>query len=116
MRQAMVSSALTEDGKAIITERDLTRALASGLGPEAAVAAVFVPNPVTIPATASIVDAAADMLHNEIRHLVVTDHGDVLGVVSLRDVAAVLLEALDPAVWVATLREAVTTRTEMWLG
>jgi CBS domain-containing protein len=116
MQEAKVSSALTEDGKAIVTERDLTRALASGLGPEAAVAAVYVPNPITIPATTSIIDAAADMLHNEIRHLVVIDHGDVLGVVSLRDIVAVLLQALDPAVWVATLREAVATRTELWLG
>ena len=104
MRQAKASSALTEDGKAIVTDTDLARALASGLGPEAAVAAVYVPEPITIPASASIVDAAADMLHNEIRHLVVTDHGDVLGVISLRDVVAVLLEALDPAVWVATMR------------
>jgi CBS domain-containing protein len=116
MRQVNVSSALTEDGKAIVTERDLARALASGLGPEASVAAVYVPNPITIPASTSIVDAAADMLHKEIRHLVVTDHGDVLGVISLRDVVAVLLEGLDPAVWVTTLREAVKTRTEMWLG
>jgi CBS domain-containing protein len=116
MRQANVSSALTEDGKAIVTERDLARALASGLGPEAALATVYVSEPIMIPASTRIVDAAAEMLHNEIRHLVVTDHGDVLGVISLRDVVAVLLEALDPAVWVATLREAVTTRTEMWLG
>ena len=56
------------------------------------------------------------MLRHEIRHLVVTDSGDVLGIVSLREVMAVLLQALDPAVWVATLRAALTTHTEIWLG
>jgi signal-transduction protein with cAMP-binding, CBS, and nucleotidyltransferase domain len=116
MREANVSAALIGDCDAIVTERDLAVALASGLGPEAAVSAVFVPDPTTFEATESIVDAAAQMIRQEIRHLVVTHRGDTLGVVSLRDVMAVLLQTMDPAVWVATLRESLTTHTEMWLG
>jgi len=116
MREANVSSALVGEGEAIVTERDLARTLAAGLGPEAAVSVVAVPDPKTVPAATAVVEAAAEMLRHEIRHLVVTDHGDVLGVVSLRDVMAVLSQALDPAVWVATLREAITTHTEIWLG
>jgi CBS domain-containing protein len=117
MREANVSAALVGGRcEAIVTERDLTRALASGLGPEAAVSVASVLDPVTIEADQGVVDAAAEMLRREIRHLVVTDDGEVLGVVSLRDVMVVLLQALDPAVWVATLREALTVHTEMWLG
>jgi CBS domain-containing protein len=116
MREANVSSALVGDGKAIVTERDLARTLAAGLGPEAAVSVFAVADPITIPAATGVVDAAAEMLRKEIRHLVVTAHGEVLGVVSLRDVMAVLLQATDPTVWVATLREAVTTHAEIWLG
>ena len=116
MRAVNVSAALVENGDAIVTERDLTRTLASGLGPEAAVSAACVPDPFTLAASTSVVDAAAEMLRHEIRHLVVKDSGDVLGIVSLREVMAVLLQALDPAVWVATLRAALTTHTEIWLG
>ena len=117
MREENVSAALVGGRcEAIVTERDLTRALASGLGPEAAISAVRVLDPATINAAESVVDGAAEMLRLEIRHLVVTDHGEVLGVVSLHDVMVVLLQALDPAVWVATLREALTIHTEMWLG
>jgi CBS domain-containing protein len=67
-------------------------------------------------ASATVVDAAAEMLRHEIRHLVVKVGGAVLGIVSLLEVIAVLLQPLDPTVWVATLRAALTTHTEIWLG
>jgi CBS domain-containing protein len=75
-----------------------------------------VTDPITMAASATVVDAAAEMLRHEIRHLVVKVGGDVLGIVSLLEVKAVLLQPLDPTVWVATLRAALTTPTEIWLG
>jgi signal-transduction protein with cAMP-binding, CBS, and nucleotidyltransferase domain len=116
MRDGNVSSALVGDGKSIVTERDLTRALAAGIGPEAEVSVAAVDHPVTVDATTSVVDAASEMLHQEIRHLVVADAQGILGVVSLRDVMVVLLQAMDPEVWVSTLRAAVTGHSELWLG
>jgi hypothetical protein len=41
------------------------------------------------------------MLRHEIRHLLLRNwRGEVTGVVSLRDVLGVLLDATDPAVWI----------------
>jgi signal-transduction protein with cAMP-binding, CBS, and nucleotidyltransferase domain len=116
MREANVSAALVGADDAIVTERDLVRALAAGVGPEAEVALVAVAGPLAVGDQTSIVDAAAEMLRQEIRHLVVVEHGAVVGVVSLRDVMGVLLQALEPDRWVATLRAAVTGCTEQWIG
>lgn len=55
------------------------------------------------------------MLNEHVRHLVVEVDGR-LGVVSLRDVAAVLLQGADPHLWLASLRVAVEAPTKTWLG
>ena len=48
-----------------------------------------------------VVEATAHMLRHEIRHLLLRNwRGEVTGVVSLRDVLGVLLDATDPAVWI----------------
>ena len=64
----------------------------------------------------SIVDAAAKMLRDEIRHLLVVDDGKVVGIVSVRDVMAALLHSLSPEAWVETLRDAIAGPTEIWVG
>lgn len=43
--------------------------------------------------TATVLDAAETMAQAEIRHLAIARHGEVTGVVSVRDLMAVLLEA-----------------------
>jgi len=102
LRRAGVSAALVGDQDAIVTERDLTRALNAGLGPHDAVSTVTVGHAWTVDDRMSVVDAAAEMLSHDVRHLVVRDgHRDILGVVSLRDVLRVLLDAMDPTVWVS---------------
>jgi hypothetical protein len=63
----------------------------------------------------SVVDGCATMLNEDVRHLVVeTDHGPA--VLSLRDVAAVLLQASDPHIWLSSLRIKIETPAEIWLG
>jgi CBS domain-containing protein len=84
-----------------VTERDLTRALTAGLGPDAGVASVCVTDFVSIDEATTVVDAAGAMLDYDVRHLVVHNHrGATVGLVSLRDLVRVLVDAMDPAVWV----------------
>jgi uncharacterized protein len=100
MREANVSSVLVGRDTAIVTERDLTRALSSGLGPDADVSTVSVTDLVSVDQDATVVVAASEMFRHEIRHLLVCNHrGEVVGLVSLRDLLRVLLDAMDPAVW-----------------
>jgi signal-transduction protein with cAMP-binding, CBS, and nucleotidyltransferase domain len=115
MRQANVSSVLVGQG-AIATERDITRALAAGLSTDEPIGAVASPHPVRVGALTPIVAAAALMLNEEIRHLIIEFPEGHEGVVSLRDVVAVLLQTATPEVWVSSLRLAIDAPTEMWLG
>jgi CBS domain-containing protein len=112
MREANVSSVLVEPDTAILTERDLTRALSSGLGPNAHVSAVSVHDLVSVDRDATVVEAVSEMLRHEIRHLLVCNHrGEVVGLVSLRDLMRVLLDAMDPAVW-TILRQTLSVSSQ----
>ena len=78
----------------IITERDLLRAVADGADMQVArVAEYRTPNAVTVTPSRHVVDAARMMIERHFRHLVVVDNsGAVLGVLSIRDITAALLE------------------------
>ena len=114
MERSGVSSLLV-DGDGIVTERDVARAFCRGVEAREEVASIAVWNPVTVTASMSVVDAAATMLNEHLRHLLVTMPGDV-AVVSLRDLTAVLLQATTPDLWLASLRVAVDGPAEIWLG
>lgn len=77
----------------ILSERDLTRAMAEGADTEDVRARdVMTDQVVTVTTSTSAADAARLMLDDEIRHLAVTDEGGrVVGVVSIREVLAALL-------------------------
>ena len=95
LRGANVSSALVGDGpRRIVTERDLCRALAEGLGPSDAVASVVQHIPVWATTTSQVFDVAVMMLQHQVRHLVVVSPaGEEAGIVSMRDVLALVLPA-----------------------
>jgi uncharacterized protein len=113
MREANVSAVLVGRDEAIATERDLTRALNAGLGPQDGVVAIGVTDLIYVDEDTSVVQAAADMLRREIRHLLLSNwRGEVTGVVSLRDVLCVLVDAMDPAVWVL-IQQSLSVRTEI---
>jgi CBS domain-containing protein len=116
MRSANVSSVLIEAGDTIATERDLTRALAAGLSGDESILTVASRDPVRVGASIPVVDAAALMLNDEIRHLIVEFSDGRRGIVSLRDVVAVLLQTANPELWLTSLRVAVQGPTEIWLG
>lgn len=109
MRTRHVSAALVVENDTllgIITERDLSQKLvAEGLSPDGVfVSDLMTPNPVTASPETPVWDALSKMTVRGIRHLPVCEAGRPLGVVSLRDLAAVgadggriqtLLEGLD---------------------
>ena len=72
-------------------------------------------DPLRVSASSPLVDAAALMLTEEIRHLVIEFPDGRDGVVSLRDIVAVLLQTANPQ-WVTSLRLAIETPSEIWLG
>jgi uncharacterized protein len=113
MREAKVSAVLVGRDQAIITERDLTRALRAGLGPKDPVTATCVRDLIGVDGDTTVVQAAGELLRHEIRHLLIYNwRGEVAGLVSLRDVLDVLVDAMDPAVWVL-LQENLTFKTEI---
>jgi CBS domain-containing protein len=114
MREANVSAVLVGPDQAIVTERDLTRALNAGLGAHDQVAAVCVTDLIYLDEDTTVVQAATDMLHHEIRHLLLRNwRGQITGIVSLRDVLGVLVDAMDPAVWVV-MQQTLSVMTKTW--
>jgi signal-transduction protein with cAMP-binding, CBS, and nucleotidyltransferase domain len=91
-RQQTGSLLITEGGQlaGIITERDVLRAIALGADPdktsvdEAMTAEVY-----TVTPDMQLQDAAREMATRWIRHLPVVEDGQLLGVVSMRDVTGV---------------------------
>lgn len=79
----------------ILSERDVVEALASGADPDAAtVASAMSHDVVSVRPDDTLYDAAVDMLDLGFRHVPVLDkRGDVLGVVSVRDLLRPLLTA-----------------------
>jgi CBS domain-containing protein len=86
-----VGSALVlEDGAlvGIFTERDILRALASDFDAAKDLVEQWMsPDPVGVDASATAREARALMLERGFRHLTVTDAGELIGVVSLRDLS-----------------------------
>jgi CBS domain-containing protein len=108
--EAKVSAVIVGADRTVVTERDLTRALNAGLGPDDRVGSIRATDLVYVDDDATVIQAAIDMLRNEIRHLLVRNwRGEVTGVVTLRDVLAVLVDAMDPAVWVLIRRNLSVT-------
>ena len=86
-----VSSAVVSDyGNliGIVTERDLTRAVAGRVHTsEARVREWMTSDPITLTADASADEAAKIMLDNGFRHVPIVEEGRAVGIVSIRDVA-----------------------------
>lgn len=97
------SAALVGGPSSIVTERDLTKAWSAGLEGCEPVKIIASHHPIAVAGDTPIVEAAALMLNQEVRHLVVVDGSDI-GIVSLRTVMAVLLQAAQPELWLAALR------------
>jgi CBS domain-containing protein len=89
MRVQQVGALMVMDGErlaGILTERDLTRAIAEGADPETVRVADYMSEwPVAVGPEMDVRGAVAAMLELECRHLPVVADGRVVGMVSIRD-------------------------------
>lgn len=77
-------------GPGIVSERDILYSIGRGEDPDSErVANHMSDSVITAPPDWSLERAAAEMARRHIRHLVVVDGGDLLGVLSMRDVMRV---------------------------
>lgn len=90
-----VGSAVVQDAEhlaGILTERDVLKAVAAGAEPEeVTVQELMTSDVVTVGPDWDLIEAAGEMARRRIRHLVVYDGGQLLGVLSVRDVLPALL-------------------------
>ena len=81
---------------AILTERDVMKAVGSGRDGGAAVSEWMTRHPETIEPTDTTDHAASLMIHGGYRHLPVVEGGRVVGIVSIRDLMRVALDDRTP--------------------
>jgi len=97
MARHRVGSAVVQDAEqlvGILTERDVLKAVADGAECEGASVQEFMTSDVvTVGPDWDLIEAAGEMARRRIRHLVVYDGGQLLGVLSVRDVLPALLPA-----------------------
>ena len=99
MVERNVGAVLVLDGgrlAGILTERDVLRAVARGLGETTRVADCMTAHPETITPDDTTEHAAVLMLHGGFRHLPVVEGDEVVGVISIRDLVPLLLEDTAP--------------------
>jgi CBS domain-containing protein len=74
-------------GPGIITERDILNSLGEGQDPDAEVVAAHLTSDVVYAAPEwSLEEAAVAMVRGGFRHLIVVEHGETVGILSVRDV------------------------------
>jgi CBS domain-containing protein len=74
-------------GPGVITERDILVSLGKGQDPDKELVADHLTTNLTFASpTWSLERAAAAMVRGRFRHLVVVDHGELLGILSMRDI------------------------------
>jgi CBS domain-containing protein len=99
MWEQQTGSLLVMDGEellGIITERDVLKAVATGTAlEEVPISEVMTKDVVTAHPGTSLREAAAVMTEKWIRHLPVVERGQVVGILSQRDLAGVLAGALN---------------------
>ena len=75
------------EGAGIVTERDILRAIAEGTDPDVETVGSHLTTEIVYAApTWTLTEAAEAMLRGGFRHLVVLDAGEVVGVLSVRDI------------------------------
>jgi CBS domain-containing protein len=89
MRRREVGAAVVYDAGSLVgifTERDLLRAIADSRHPdEDRVEAYMTPDPITLPPDHLPSEAAQIMHERKFRHIPVVDEGELIGIVSIRD-------------------------------
>jgi len=88
---------LTEESPGILSERDVLRAVAEGVDPQAATVGDYMTwNAIVATSEWDTMEAARTMLEHGFRHLVVIDGGHEVGILSIRDLMAGILGCSRP--------------------
>jgi len=98
----------------VVTERDLCGALADGLDAGTPVSRVASPHPVSLPASATVLDAGEVMLEHGVRHVIVTVDRRAVAVVSVRDVLDAVLSAATPQAVLAMVEQVTLRGVGRW--
>jgi CBS domain-containing protein len=99
MAERGVGAAVVLDGErlvAILTERDVMKAVAAGRDGSAPVSEWMTRHPDTIEPSDTTDHAATLMIHGGFRHLPVVEDGALVGIVSIRDLMRVALDDRSP--------------------
>ena len=99
MDNRRVGAVLVLEGERLVgvfTERDVLRAVAHGLVPEATVGEWMTHGPETIDPDETAEHAAVLMIHGGVRHLPVVAEGKVIGILSIRDLMRSVLDDAAP--------------------
>jgi CBS domain-containing protein len=97
-RRVGAAIVLTDEGPGILSERDVLRAVAEGADVTTATVGEYMTwNAIVATSTWDTMTAARTMLEHGIRHLVVVDGVEEVGILSIRDLVAGLLDAPAPA-------------------
>jgi len=92
MAQHRIGSVLVMEGSQLVgifTERDTVRSLSHSYdAPAHSVSSWMTPEPMTVTPESSTDEALKTMLDHNFRHLPVMEGGEVVGIVSIRDLAA----------------------------
>ena len=99
MEERRVGAVLVLDGERLVgvfTERDVLRAVAQGLTPDATVGDWMTHSPETIEPDETAEHAAVLMIHGGFRHLPVVAAGKVVGILSIRDLMRAVLDDAAP--------------------
>ncbi len=100
-----VSAVIVGPDAAIVTERDVVRALAAGEAPGASAREYASSETLSLPAVASVTHALAAMLDAGVRHVVIVDAAGIpSAVLPLSAAAAVVLDATVIPNWLSALR------------
>ena len=94
-----VGAVLVMDGSGlagILTERDVLRAVAAGVEEKTVVSDWMTRDPETMAPEDTTQQAAVLMIHGGFRHLPLMDGGDVVGMLSIRDLMRVVLDNAAP--------------------
>jgi len=99
MAERAVGAAVVLEGEriaAIVTERDVLRAVAAGKDGTAPLSEWMTRHPDTIEPDDTTDHAASLMIHGGFRHLPVVEAGKVVGIVSIRDLMRIALDDRSP--------------------
>jgi CBS domain-containing protein len=91
MAERLVGAAVVLDpdapGPGVVTERDVLRSIAAGEDPDTEIVADHLTSELTFASPEwSLEQAAAAMIRGGFRHLIVVDRGELVGMLSMRDI------------------------------